>query len=375
MRRVSIRYLQPGMTVARTIYSNNGKVLLAEGMRITQNYIERLTEMGIASVYINDGLFNGIENIPDVVSEQNRLETTRLIKESFGSLETNRRINIKAVRKSVDDIIDELLSNQDVLFHLTDIRSYDDYTFSHSVNVCILSLMTAITLGYNQLKMKELGIGALLHDIGKTRVSKDILNKPEELSPEEMEIIRQHPKYGYEILRTYDDVPLLSAHVSLQHHERWDGKGYPRGLAGEEIHCHARIATVADVYDALLADRPYRPAYSVNQAVTIISRMSNSFFEPRVVSALISNIAIYPIGTVIKISSGHIGMVVDVNKNAPTRPVIRVMFDQCGKQLKKPHEIDLSRLITVYILKVLSEEEIQVLMKQVSLDSFETADD
>ena len=358
MRRVSIRYLQPGMTVARTIYSSSGKVLLAAGMRITPKYIKRLYEVGVASVYIKDDFFDEPDNIPDVLSEKSRLETARLVKESFQAMEINQRLNIKAVKEVVDSIIDELLANREVLFHLADIRSYDDYTFFHSVNVCILSLMTAITLGYNQLKLKELGIGALLHDIGKIRLSKKLLNKPEELTSEEYQLIRKHPEFGYQILRTYDDVPLLSAHVSLQHHERWDGKGYPRRLAGEQIHEYARIVAVADVYDALLADRPYRPAYSVNQAVTIISRMSNTYFQPRAVAALVSNIAVFPIGSVVMLSTGQTGIVVDVNSNYPTRPVVKVVYDQYGNKMPKSHEVDLTRLNTVFIAKVLSEEEI-----------------
>ncbi len=363
MRRISTRYLQPGMIVARTIYSSTGKVLLAAGMRITPKYIKRLHEVGVASVYVKDEFFDEPEKIPDVLSEKSRLETTRLVKESFLALETNQRLNIRAVKEVVDSIIDELLSNREVLFHLADIRSYDDYTFFHSVNVCILSLMTAITLGYNQLKLKELGIGALLHDIGKIRLSKKLLNKSEELSSEEYQLIRKHPEYGYEILRTYDDVPLLSAHVSLQHHERWDGKGYPRRLAGEQIHEYARIVAVADVYDALLADRPYRPAYSVNQAVTIITRMSNTYFQPRAVAALVSNIAVFPIGSVVMLSTGQTGIVVDVNSNYPTRPIVKVVFDQYGNKMPKSHEVDLTRLNTVFIAKVLSEEEVCKLFK------------
>ena len=358
MRRVSTRYLQPGMTVARTIYSSNGKVLLAAGMRITPKYIKRLQDVGVASVYIKDDLFDDLGDIPDVLSEKSRLETTQLVKESFLAMETNQRLNIRAVKEVVDGIIDELLANRDVLFHLADIRSYDDYTFFHSVNVCILSLMTAITLGYNKLKLKELGIGALLHDIGKIRISKEILNKAGELTSKEYKLIRKHPEYGYEILRTYDDVPLLSAHVSLQHHERWDGKGYPRRLAGEQIHEHARIVAVADVYDALLADRPYRPAYSVNQAVTIVSRMSNTYFQSRAVAALVSNIAVFPIGSVVMLSTGQTGIVVDVNSNCPTRPIVKVVFDQYGNKMPKSHEVDLTHLNTVFIAKVLSEEEI-----------------
>jgi putative nucleotidyltransferase with HDIG domain len=346
------------MKVGRTIYSGDGRVLLTAGMILNDYYIERLHTIGIASIYIKEELFDGVEELPDVISEQSRAETIKLVKDSFTSLEQHRRINIRAVRQTVDNIIDELLSNRELLINLSDIRSYDDYTFSHSVNVCILSLMTAITLGFHELKLKELGIGALLHDIGKIRIDKEILNKPGELSTEEMSEVKRHSEYGFEILRAYDDVPLLSAHIAFQHHERWDGNGYPRGLRGEDIHEYARIVAVADVYDALLADRPYRPSYSVDQAVTVVSRMSDIYFEPRSLAALVSHIAIFPVGSVVMLSSGQVGLVVDVNKDAPTRPVVRILFDTYGKRIPTPHEIDLTRLTTVYVNRVLSENDI-----------------
>lgn len=358
MRRISLQYLKPGMKIARTIHSSDGRILLAAGVVLNEKYIERLFEIGVASVYIMDDLFNSLGEIPDVVSEETRAETSHLVKESFAQLEHNRRMNIRAVKDKVNSIIDEILSNNDIIVNLTDIRSFDDYTFGHSVNVCILSIMTAITLGYNELKLKELGIGALLHDVGKINVDKEILNKPGELSPKEFDLVRRHSEHGYTILRTYEEVPLLSAHISFQHHERWDGNGYPRGLAGEEIHEYARIVAVADVYDALLADRPYRASYSINQAVTIISRMANSFFDPRILAALISNIAIFPLGSVVMLNSGDIGLVVDVNKSVPTRPVIRVMFDRYKKRISPFHEIDLSKMTTIYVAKVLTEQEI-----------------
>ncbi|MGE5421622.1 MAG: HD-GYP domain-containing protein [Ignavibacteriales bacterium] len=358
MRRISLQFLKPGMKVARTILTADGRVLLAAGVLLNGKYIERLREMEIQSVYILDDLFNTFDNVPDVISEETRNETARMVKDSFKHLEHNRRMNVRAVKNKVDDIMDEILSNNDILVNLTDIRSFDDYTFGHSVNVCILSIMTAITLGYHELKLKELGVGALLHDVGKIRITKEILNKPGELTNQEFDEVRLHSKHGYEILRTYEEVPLLSAHISFQHHERWDGKGYPRGLAGEEIHEYARIVAVADVYDALLADRPYRASYSINQAVTILSRMVDSYFDPRILAALISNIAIFPLGSVVVLNTGELGLVVDVHKSVPTRPVIRVMFDRYRKRLSPCHEIDLSRMTTVYIAKVLSEQEI-----------------
>lgn len=350
------------MKVARTIYDSDGRALLTAGMVLNERYIERLKELGIGSIYIKDELFDSVAEIKDVVSEQTRLETLRLVKNSFNALERNRHLNVRAVRSVVDGLIDEILANRDILINLVDIRTYDDYTFQHSVNVCILSLMTAITLGYNQLRLKELGIGALLHDIGKIRIDKAVLNKQGDLSSEEYEEVKRHAEYGFDILRSYDEIPLLSAHIAFQHHERWDGKGYPRGLAQTNIHEYARIVAVADVYDALLADRPYRPAYSISQAVTIVSRMASVYFEPRCVAALISNIALFPLGSVVMLSSGDTALVVDVNKNAPTRPVVRVIFDPAGRKLSEPREVDLTKFSSIYITKVLTEQEIAELV-------------
>ncbi|NLU50765.1 MAG: HD-GYP domain-containing protein [Syntrophomonadaceae bacterium] len=358
MLRVKVEFLQVGMEVARNIYDSDGNVLLATGMILTDYYIRRLSELGIASVYIKDDVFDSLDEVQDIISEQTRLETIQAVRESFRSLEANRRINTRSVKKVVDAILDDLLSNPQILVNLSDIRSYDDYTFGHSVNVCALSLLTGITLGYDELRLKELGIGALLHDIGKIRLDKDLLNKPGGFNEDEYNQIKQHTIQGYKILRTYDDIPLLSAHIALQHHERWDGNGYPRALRKEEIHEYARIVAVADVYDALLADRPYRSGYSVNQAVAILTRMSNMYFEPRSLAALVGNIAIYPIGSVVTLNTGEIGMVIDVNRNAPTRPVVRVVFDRNRKRLTPPREIDLTRFTTVYIARVLNEQEI-----------------
>lgn len=357
MRRIRVKELKTGMIVARTITDSDGRILLRAGIQLSESFIERLHELGLHSIYIRDEL-DGIE-ISDVISEETRLETIRVVKQNFHALEDQHKLNIRAVKSMVDQIIDELLADQNVLVNLSDIRSFDDYTFGHSVNVCILSVMTAITMGYHDLKLKELGVGALLHDVGKIRISKDILNKPGDLTREEFGEVKRHTEYGFEILRQHPDVSLLSAHIAFQHHERWDGNGYPRGLAREDIHDYARIVAVSDVYDALLADRPYRMAYTVNQSLTILRRMAGIYLDPQCVEALIANIAVYPIGSVVELSTGEIGVVVDVNRETPTRPVVRLVFDRNARRLQKPHEVDLSKFSTVLVVKALTETDIQ----------------
>lgn len=363
MRRVSLEYLEPGMKIGRTIYSSDGRPLLVAGMVLNSNYIQRLIDHGVGSVFIKDDLFDEIEEPPDLISEQTRLESVRTVKELFNCLENKKRINIQGVKKTVSNLIDEVLSNREILVNFADIRNYDDYTFSHSVQVCVLSIITGISLGLDQIKLKDLATGALIHDIGKTRVDKDILNKPGDLTPEEFAEIKRHAEHGFEILRANQDISLLSAHIAYQHHERWDGNGYPRGLREQEIHLYSRIVAVADVFDALVADRPYRKAYSTNQAVSLMRRMAGSQFEPAILESFLANIAEFPIGTVVALSSGEIGVVVDTNREKPILPVVRVLFNKRSKPLSVVKEIDLTKDSSVHISRVLGEEEVSRLLK------------
>lgn len=356
--------LESGMVVARSIFSSDGRILLHSGVLLNQTYISRLESLNIGSAYIEDSLFPKIAQPQEVVSEETRVLTISAVKQTFEQLEKERKLNTRLVHSVVNNLLDEILTNQQVLIGLSDIRSYDDYTFGHSVNVCILSIMSGITLHYNDIKLKEIGIGALLHDIGKIYIDPDVLNKKGELSREEYEEIKKHCEYGFEVLRQHPDIPLLSAHVAFQHHERYDGNGYPRKLGEDEIHEYSRIVAAADVYDALLADRPYRSSYSINQAITILKRMSGIHLDPQCATALISNIAVYPIGTIVELNTGSIGIVVDVNKKWPTRPIVRVVYDQQKRRFIRTHEVDLTKMSTVIITRTLSEGEFSQLLKK-----------
>lgn len=360
MRRIRINELNSGMIVARTIADSEGRILLRAGVQLDEKYIDKLRSLDLQSIYIHDA-FNGAQ-VHDVINEETRQQTIKVVKDNFLRLENQHKLNIRVVKAMVDQIIEELLTDLNVLVNLNDIRTFDDYTFGHSVNVAVLSIMTGITLGYNDRQLKELGVGAILHDIGKTRIDKSILSKPGDLSKDEFNEVKRHTNYGFEILRQYPDVSLLSAHIAFQHHERWDGNGYPRGLTRDDIIDYARIVAVCDVYDALLADRPYRNSYTVNQALTVLKRMGGIYLDPHCVDALISNIAVYPIGTIVELNTGEVGIVVDVNKEAPTRPIVRLLFDQNRGKVALPQEADLSKYTTVMVTKSLSEETLRKLL-------------
>jgi HD-GYP domain-containing protein (c-di-GMP phosphodiesterase class II) len=249
-------------------------------------------------------------------------------------------------------LVDELRRNQGLLVNFIDMRTRGDYLFSHSVNVCILSIMTGIGLEYDELKLRDLGIGALMHDIGKLEISSDILNKTGRLSQEEVEEIKKHPIYGFETLRRNPDISLMSAHCAFQHHERYDGSGYPRGLTGNGIHEFAHIVAIADVYDALTSDVSYRSAVPVYEALAIILKATGTLFDERLVTCFMENIAVYPIGTVVRLNTNQIGVIVDISRENKTKPVIRIITNEHKEMVNELVEIDLQKNPRVYIADV-----------------------
>lgn len=363
MRRIPLGYASPGMIIAKNIYNGDGRVLLAAGMTLTSSYLSRLEKLGVPSLYIKDESIGELD-IPEPVSEKTRIATVKTLKETFYQLETARKLDVDRIKGTVNQIIDEIVANQDIMVNLVDIRTQDDYTFAHSVNVCILSIMTGISLHYNSLQLRDLAVGAILHDIGKTQIPKSILNKPEKLTPAEYNLVQEHTTAGFEILRTYREISLLSAHVAFQHHERLNGQGYPRGLKDNEIHEYARIVAVADAYDALTADRPYRQGFHPAEAMRIMCEGSAKEFDARIVAALLENVAVYPVGSLVQLNTGEIGMVIDVNRDAQTRPIIKILLDRFNQPATKHQEIDLDKFSTVYIVRAFSEEQSYFLIKQ-----------
>jgi len=361
MRRIPLEYAKTGMKLGRSIIDSEGQVLLRMGVELEERYLVRLFELGIRNIYIRDELFDDTDDLEDVISEETRVETVKQVKKSFNQLQQQRKINTPVLRKVVNNLLDEILENSNVLLSLTSISSLDDYIFYHSVSVCTLAIMTGITLSYNDTRLQELGIGAILHDIGKAYLDNDIVRREGDLNDDEFRHWQGHTELGFNLLRESSDLSLLSAHVAYQHHERFDGKGYPRGLSGKAIHEYARIVAVANLYDNLMADRPNRPPFEVSQALTLIRRMAGGHFDPEIVQALVANIAVYPVGSIVRLNTGDLGVVLQVNNNNPNRPVVRLFLDNYHHPVTPHKEVDLSRLTTVYIVQVMGEQDLNQL--------------
>ena len=353
MQRIVVSELKNGMVTARNVLSADGKLLLAEGQIITESYIRRLQELGIYAIYVRNPYFSDLE-IPAIIAEETRQSGIQTMKCALDVLRNKRMdLAVTDIQQSARRIVAEIIRNRKAMIHLTEIRTHDDCTFAHSVDVCILAVLVAVEMGYAENRLTELAVGALLHDVGKVRVGQQLLIKPDRLTDEEMVIMRGHPWFGFEILRTHKgQLSIPSIHVALQHHEKFDGTGYPRGLAGEAIHEFSRIVSIADVYDAITSDRPYRKALLPHEAYELLQMTGTQHFDPTILPIFLGKIAVYPVGATVRLNTGDIGIVTSVEPGLPTRPVIRLILDQHRRLYPGGSTLDMKNHLTVFIDQV-----------------------
>ena len=305
MRLVSIEMIKPGMRLAQPIYRyDNGNILLRADVELKPFYIHRLKELQYSHVYIRD-LNDPEENmIIEPIKLETRVKAGIAFRETVNVIEKTKSVNIFKLQKVVGEMVDQITKNNDVIYNMLDIRSYDNYTFAHSVNVCTISLIIGSWMRLSRSDLEFLGIGALLHDIGKIFVDAGILNKPSHLEPEEYELIKKHARDGYDILKDKICINYISSHIAFQHHERQDGSGYPRGLTGDKIHRFAKIVAVADVYDAMTSSRVYRQALPSHFVLDQIKSDADKKFDRAVVESLQKMIAPYPVGSLLLLTNG-----------------------------------------------------------------------
>lgn len=340
MRLVPIQYVKAGSFLAKTIYDDRGAILLREGVQLTESYIKRVKMLGMFCMYINDEYSE--KEVEDIIKPELRQKAIKSIKDTFYSFEkfnlntgkssiqdkkliTEKQNYFKSINEIVREITEELIGRKNVLINIVDIKSLDSYTYQHSVNVAVLSLVLGIQLQLDKKKLYDLCLGALIHDIGKALIPNDILLKNDKLTEEEANIVREHTEKGYDFLKGSVDISATARIIALQHHEREDGNGYPDKRKNDEINQLAKIVAVADVYDALTSDRPYREAMSPNDAVEYIMANGQTQFDYEVVKAFSKSIVPYPEGTLVRLSNGEIAVVEEVYPNFTLRPKVKII--------------------------------------------------
>ena len=346
MRFVPIGAVKEGAYLAKTIYDNDGRVLLKKGMPLTERLLKRIQNIDIYSIYINDEYSNN--EIEDIIKPEIKQKAVSQIKKAFDNFHNyNLYLSKNSTSSSIDkdflksrekylssikdlskDILDQLLSKKDILINLVDIKSKDNYTYQHSVNVAILSIVLGIELQLSRTQLYDLCVGAMLHDVGKVFIPEDIINKNGPLTDSEFEIMKQHPLKGYEYLKSSIDISAPSRAIILQHHEKYNGEGYPKQFKKSEINTLAKVVAIADVYDALTSDRPYRRAASPNEAMEYIMGSGNTHFDYQMTKAFSTRIVPYPEGTLVRLSNNDIALVTKSNAYYPLRPQLKILWSE-----------------------------------------------
>jgi putative nucleotidyltransferase with HDIG domain len=356
MRMISILNVSSGMEIAKPIFTDTGTVLVGTGVCLTDRMIEGLKSRNVSIVYIKDKATEDIEIIDNIPMEL-RVEASNAIHDTFKQLQKGdnkwgksvNHLNVDKLQRVFKNLMYEMRNNKNVLNLLTNVFIHDNYVFSHSVNVTIYSLAMAVKLGYSEKQLGEIALGGVLHDIGKSKIPIEVLNKKGKLSDEEFGEIKKHAEYGFEILRHQSNISLLSAHCAYQHHEKLDGTGYPRQLKGDDIHPYAKVMAVADVFDALTSMRSYRKAMLPHEAMELLFVGANTHFDSDIIKVFQSSVASYPVGVTVKLNSGETAVVAQYQFHSPGRPIVRVVKDPYNKTVEKPYDLDLSKNLSIMI--------------------------
>ncbi|MBN6186841.1 HD-GYP domain-containing protein [Aneurinibacillus sp. BA2021] len=360
MKKLHITSVKPGDKIAKTILSETGHVLLGAGLELSQRYIDRLQDMGIDTIYIEDKHTDDI--IPeDVINDTTRRKAIEAVYKTMTGLMdqpmVKGRTSIPDMGKMFRDIFGSILGDlsgrRDVLVNLANLHSLDGYLFHHSVNVAVLAGIIGLAKGYNRDQLVDLGVGALLFDIGMTMLPKELWNKKTALNAEERLRVEKHTEEGFNLLRYQYDISLVSAHCALQHHERYDGSGYPRKLQKNQIHEYAQIVGMADVYDALTSHRSYRQHYTPNEATEYLFAAGNSLFDVELVRLFVKHIAVYPIASTVVLNTGQVGVVSAIDPKAVHRPVVRIVTERDGIPVSSPYEVDLQQRTNLVIVRTI----------------------
>jgi len=376
IKKISVDELEPGMYIHDLGCSWMDHAFLRNNFRVsTSDEVRKVRKTGIRELYIDtergkdvaqeptaaeERQHPGVE--PQVAEEETRpprqvsvfaegarakriyFELNQVITDLMYAVRIGRQMELEPVKSTVSSLVSSVFRNKDALLGLTRIRHMDKYTFEHSVSVAVILVAFAKQMELDRDIITKIGIGAFLHDIGKTRIPLEILNKPGNLTEEEFVIMRGHVVHSREILEQTPGIDPVSLAVAAEHHERCDGSGYPEGKQGEEISLYGQMAAIADVYDAMTSNRVYRKGFEPHEVMRKLMEWSKFHFEPVLVQRFIQCVGIYPVGTLVALASGRIAVVLASGTSGLLYPLIRVVYDARNKQPVPPFDLDLSEL-------------------------------
>ncbi len=376
--KIDIYDLAKGMYV-EDLYDSNGNLLMVSNEIIKSNdQIKQIMNRGVESVFINmekgdvpvhlipvetndskDEILTiddyQKQEHPDLVEVEEYYEelekatkvhkrTITSVNNILNSIKNGRGFIEQEVRSVVSGIAKSLMRNSDAIVSTTLLDSQSDYLITHSVNVAILTASTVKIMGYPENQVIDAGIGGLLHDIGMLKIPPKILLKTGKLTDNEYNLVKQHPVLGLDYVNNMKGIPDSTKKIILQHHERYDGKGYPFGIKGGRIYEVAMVTAIADVYDALTSHRPYKRAITPQKALAVLYKGINREFDASIVQVFTKNMGIFPVGSFVKLQCGIMGVVIHVDSKNILAPKMLKLFNEKGNRLDEPEYMDLNQL-------------------------------
>lgn len=336
-RFVRVSSLKEGMCIDQAIIDRMGRKLIVRGTELNDYLIEGLQKLNITGVYISEGedepeetkaCAKAKENIkkysvPDRAKVQLSESVKKRVSEGIQYLysDTDSEDFVQTTNGIADDLMRAITENDAVAVDIEALKVSDEYTFKHCVDVATMSMVIGRRYGLSDEELHQLGIAGLLHDVGKAKIPNEVLNKAGKLTEEEFNIMREHTRLGYNLLKEKEGVPEEVALGVLQHHEKINGMGYPLGLAGDEISLYAKIISVADIYDALVTERPYKKPMSKRDAVEMIMALTGEL-DITALKSFLESVILYPVGCEVKLSNGENAQVVENNDGYILRPKV-----------------------------------------------------
>ena len=369
-QKITVNQLDPGMYVLSVRTKGKSVNVKSEGYISSKENIQKLIKAGITHLTVDPSRQKKVEKIDKILPEiKKKIAPTKAKKSTNGisldqemtkasklyddakslqhkilnSLTEHKTINVLEAKESTDAIVDSIFRNQDALACMTRLRIKDEYLVEHSLNVSILMTLFAKHLAFDREIIEKLALGAFLHDIGKVLVPPEILHKPGKLTPQEYDVMKSHVDLGLEVLKESPDLPKLVIEIVQQHHERLDGKGYPRQLTEQQISQVGRMIAIVDSYDAMTAERVYKAGMHPIKAFKILMKDAPDSYDNTLVEQFVNCLGIYPIGTLVKLTSGKLGLISRLNKSKPLLPFVRVFYNTRLNQAIAMEELDLSQ--------------------------------
>lgn len=377
MKKLLVEDLKPGMLYDKAIYVDRNNMLVPANVQIKEEDIKKLMTWGVSEVetagkLITSNINSSERQAQKIVQSYNELlkkrkkliaiyqATRTAVDKAYTHIRDDDPFEMDDLKKCIDDIIQITNENSNIFLFLYGLDEGKDSLVTHAINVTFYAMSIGIALQYSMNSLRELGLGTLLINAGMIKVPLYITRKQSNLTEQEFNQIKTHPLHGYKALKELVKLEDVVANVSLQHHEQFDGKGYPRGLSGKSIDEYARIASIADGYESQISTRSYRSKVDFYNAMRNLLSSGVNKYDPDILRIFLSKMSVYPIGSIVEINDSSIGIVIGSIPEKPLRPIIKLIFDREKNKLEDTIILNLLQETSYYIVKALDEAEIGI---------------